>query len=108
MYPRDILYTLDNALSFTGLDQVKVNHKPRLLSDNGPCYLSGELSDYLEAQDMAHTLGRSYHPQIQSKIEHCYRSMKNQILLNNYYLPCELQEHLKSFVNYYNHERFIE
>jgi len=34
--------------------------------------------------------------------------MKNQILLNNYYLPVELQEHLHQFVNHYNHERYHE
>jgi hypothetical protein len=34
--------------------------------------------------------------------------MKNQILLNNYYLPCELQEHLQRFITYYNHERYHE
>ena len=34
--------------------------------------------------------------------------MKNQILLNNDYLPCELQEHLQKFVSYYNHERYHE
>jgi len=34
--------------------------------------------------------------------------MKNQILLNNYYLPGELQEHLQHFVSYYNHERYHE
>tara|TARA_R110000822_G_scaffold59736_7_gene148815 strand:- start:4550 stop:4792 length:243 start_codon:yes stop_codon:yes gene_type:complete len=34
--------------------------------------------------------------------------MKNQILLNNYYLPCEFQEHLQRFISYYNHERYHE
>ena len=34
--------------------------------------------------------------------------MKNQILLNNYYLPSELQEHIQRFVTYYNHERYHE
>lgn len=32
--------------------------------------------------------------------------MKNHILLNNYYLPSKLQEHLQRFVSYYNHERY--
>ncbi|MEH6528660.1 MAG: integrase core domain-containing protein [Porticoccus sp.] len=32
----------------------------------------------------------------------------SQILLNNYYLPCELREHLQRFVSYYNHERYHE
>ena len=108
MSARDVSDTLDDALDFTGLDRVKVNHKPRLLSDNGPCYISGELSDYLEENGMTHTRGRPYHPQTQGKIERWHRSMKNQILLNNYYLPSELQEHLQRFVSYYNHERYHE
>jgi len=108
MSANDVTDTLDDALSFTGLDEVKVNHKPRLLSDNGPCYISGELSEYLEENGMTHTRGRPYHPQTQGKIERWHRSMKNQILLNNYYLPSELQEHLQRFVSYYNHERYHE
>ncbi len=108
MSASDVADTLDDALFFTGLDQVKVRHKPRLLSDNGPCYISGELSDYLQANGMTHTRGRPYHPQTQGKIERWHRSMKNQILLNNYYLPGELQEHLQRFITYYNHERYHE
>lgn len=108
MSASDVSDTLDDALSFTGLDQVKVKHKPRLLSDNGPCYISGELSDYLKEHGMRHTRGRPYHPQTQGKIERWHRSMKNQILLENYYLPGELEEQLQQFVNYYNHERYHE
>ncbi len=108
MGANDVSDTLDDALRFTGLDEVTVNHKPRLLSDNGPCYVSGELANYLEEKGMTHTRGRPYHPQTQGKIERWHRSMKNQILLNNYYLPCELREHLQRFVSYYNHERYHE
>jgi transposase InsO family protein/transposase-like protein len=108
MSTSDVSDTLDDALSFTGLDEIKVNHKPRLLSDNGPCYISGELADYLEENGMMHTRGRPYHPQTQGKIERWHRSMKNQILLNNYYLPSELEEHMQRFVSYYNHERYHE
>ncbi len=35
-------------------------------------------------------------------------NMCKQILLNNYYLPSKLQEHLQRFVSYYNHERYHE
>ena len=104
----DVTDTLDDALNFAGLDEVRVRHKLRLLSDNGPCYVSGELSDYLKERDMRHTRGRPYHPQTQGKIERWHRSMKNQILLNNYYLPGELHEHLQRFISYYNHERYHE
>ena len=108
MSANDVSDTLDDALSFTGLDQVKVKHKPRLLSDNGPCYISADLASYLQQNGMTHTRGRPYHPQTQGKIERWHRSMKNQILLDHYYLPSELQEHLQQFVNYYNHERYHE
>jgi putative transposase len=43
----DVTETLDQALAFTGVDQVRVKHRPRLLSDNGSAYLSDELKEYL-------------------------------------------------------------
>ena len=49
-----------------------------------------------------------YHPQTQGKIERWHRSMKNQILLDNYYLPGQLKAALQQFVDYYNHERYHE
>ena len=95
-----------NRPGFSGGCFVWVN--PRLLSDNGPCYISGELSEYLQENGTTQTRGRPYHPQTRGKIERWYGSMKNQILLNNYYLASELQEHLQHFMNYYNHERYYE
>jgi len=108
MAATDVAGTLDEALSFTKLNSVKVKHKARLLSDNGPCYLSNELAEYLKHNGMAHTRGRPYHPQMQGKIERWHRSMKNQVLLENYYLPGELKTRINEFVNYYNHERYHE
>jgi putative transposase len=108
MSARDVSNTLDDARAFTGVDQVKVKHQPRLLSDNGPCYIAGELSDYLKANGMTHTRGRPCHPQTQGKIERWHRSMKNRILLENYHLPGELKRALQRFVDYYNHERYHE
>ena len=108
MSATDVSDTLYDALRFTGLDWVKVKHKPRLLSDNGPSYISGELADYLEDQGINHTRGRPYHAQTQGKIERWHRSLKNQILLDNYYLPGELEERIRQFVDYYNHERYHE
>jgi transposase InsO family protein len=108
MAASDVSDTLDDALSFTGLDQVKVKHKPRLLSDNGPSYIASDLADYLDDKGMDHTRGRPYHPQTQGKIERWHRSLKNQILLENYYLPGDLEQRIGEFVDYYNHERYHE
>ena len=105
MTASDVEDTLDLALQASGAQQVSIKHRPRLLSDNGPCYVSSELADYLESEGMAHTRGRPYHPQTQGKIERWHQSMKNQVLLNHYYSPSELEGAIGRFVEYYNHHR---
>ena len=68
----DVTDTLDLALQASGCDQATVLHKPRLLSDNGASYISGELADWLEDRQMDHVRGAPYHPQTQGKIpSHC-------------------------------------
>ena len=52
MRAEDVTDTLDRALAASGCDQAHVYHRPRLLSDNGPRYIAGELADYIEAQRM--------------------------------------------------------
>ena len=103
-----MIETLDQALAITGVDQVRVRHRPRLLSDNGPAYLSGELREYLGERRMTHTRGAPYHPQTQGKIERYHRTMKNVVKLQHYYFPWELEAALRDFVAYYNNERFHE
>ncbi len=104
----DVKLTLDDAIGRTGADQVVVKHRPRLLSDNGPCYLSKELKEYLKERKMQHTRGAPYHPQTQGKIERYHRSMKNVVKLENYYYPWELEKAIGQFVDYYNHQRYHE
>jgi transposase InsO family protein len=104
----DVMETLDKALAITGIDQVKVKHRPRLLSDNGPAYLSGELREYLGKRKMTHVRGAPYHPQTQGKIERWHRTMKNVVKLEHYYFPWQLTGALRDFVAYYNNERYHE
>jgi transposase InsO family protein len=108
MAATDVTETLDEALALTGVQSVRVRHRPRLLSDNGPAYISKDLKDYLEEQGMAHTRGRPYHPQTQGKIERYHRSMKNVVKLQHYYFPWELEAAVRDFVAYYNHRRYHE
>jgi putative transposase len=86
----DVTETLDQALAITGVDQVRVKHRSRLLSDNGPAYVSGELRDYLKKRKLDHTRGRPYHPQTQGKIERWHRTTKNVVKLQHDYFPWEL------------------
>ncbi len=104
----DVKQTLEDAIRFTGIGNPKVLHRPRLLSDNGPCYISKALGSYLEQEGIGHTRGKPYHPMTQGKIERYHRSMKNILLLENYYSPSELQYHIEIFVHYYNNYRYHE
>ncbi len=104
----DVEDTLDLALEASGLDQANVVHRPRLLSDNGPCYISGQLADYLGDKGMTHTRGAPYHPQTQGKIERWHQTLKNRILLENYFLPGDLEAQVDAFVGHYNHQRYHE
>ena len=89
MTATDVMETLDMARARAGIDRVLVHNKPRLLSDNGPCYLSRDLKAYLEERDMTHTRIAQYHPQTQGKIERYHRSIKNVFNLQHFYLPGE-------------------
>ena len=108
MRASDVTDTLDLALQASGCDQATVLHKPRLLSDNGSSYISGELADWLEDQQMDHVRGAPYHPQTQGKIERWHQTLKNRILLENYYLPGDLRQQISAFVDYHNHRRYHE
>ena len=108
MATTDVTETLDEALALTGVQSVRVRHRPRLLSDNGPAYVSKDLREYLDEQGMTHTRGRPYHPQTQGKIERYHRSMKSVVKLEHYDFPWELEAAVRDFVAYYNHRRYHE
>jgi putative transposase len=108
MNSRDVEATLEIALRKTGLDHVNVFLRPRLLSDNGSCYLSHDLEEYLQGKHIEHTRGAPYHPMTQGKIERYHRSMKNVVKLQNYYSPEELEREIADFVDYYNNRRYHE
>jgi len=104
----DVTDTLELALEASGCASAKVRHKPRLLSDNGSSYISGDLAEWLEGQGMDHVRGAPNHPQTQGKIERWHQTLKNRILLENYYLPGALEQAVEAFVEHYNHRRYHE
>ena len=104
----DVTATLEMALDASGLDKARVLHRPRLLSDNGSSYISDDLAKWMRRHDMAHVRGAPYHPMTQGKIERWHQTLKNRILLENYYLPGDLERQIESFVADYNHRRYHE
>lgn len=102
----DVKRTVDTAIVKAKLI---TKRPPRLLSDNGSCYIATELKSYLKDQhQMEQVHGRPNHPQTQGKIERYHRTMKNVVKLDNYYTPEELENALEKFVHTYNNERYHE
>jgi transposase InsO family protein len=83
MKAKDVTATLDLALAASGLDQMTVVHRPRLLSDNGSSYVASDLADWLDKQNIEHVGRAPYHPQTQGKIERWHQTLKNRILLES-------------------------
>jgi putative transposase len=60
------------------------------------------------SETFRHVRGAPYHPQTQGKIERWHQTLKNCILLENYYLPSDLERQINAFVERYNHVRYHE
>ena len=99
---------VDHGQAATGIDHVHVAHRPRLLSDNGPCYLSQQLATYLDTDGLPHTRSAPYHPMTQGKLERYHRSLKNVVQLEHYYTPWEVERAVARFVEDYKHRRYHE
>jgi transposase InsO family protein len=101
----DVERIVMKALDITGLT---VDERPKLLSDNGSCYISGDLKEFFKGLSITHVRGKPFHPQTQGKIERYHRTMKNIIKLEHYYSPEELERQIAEFVDYYNNHRYHE
>ncbi|HJZ14802.1 MAG TPA: IS3 family transposase [Stellaceae bacterium] len=108
MRAEDVTATLDLALQASGLHRASPTQRPRLLSDNGSSYVAGDLAKWLGARNIKHLRGAPYHPMTQGKIERWHQTLKNRILLENYYLPGDLEAQIAAFVADYNHRRYHE
>src|SRR5207237_220161 len=82
--------------------------RPRVLSDNGSSYIAGDLAKWLDDRKIKHLRGAPYHPMTQGKIERWHQTLKNRILLENYFLPGDLETQIAAFVDDYNHRRYHE
>lgn len=106
MKTSDVQRTIDHAVMKADL---RKGQMPRLLSDNGSCYVAEELKEYLkDNHGMKQVHGKPAHPQTQGKIERYHRTMKNVVKLHHYYSPEELEAALEEFVNRYNNHRYHE
>ncbi len=54
---------------------------------------------------MSHVRGAPYHPMTQGRIERWHQTLKNRILLENYYPQGDLETKIADFVTHYSYRR---
>ena len=78
------------ACDVTGMDDVPITQKARLLCGRGPVLISKPFGNYLEAKGLGHILASPYHLKTNGKIERYHHSFTERINLLVYYTPAEL------------------
>ncbi|NQW23993.1 MAG: DDE-type integrase/transposase/recombinase [SAR202 cluster bacterium] len=94
------------AIDVTGMTEVPLEDRTRLLSDNGSGYVSRAFRDYLGLVGIRHILAAPYHPQTNGKLEHYHQSIKQEVNQVPYEVPSDLEVAIAGFVDYYNHRRY--
>jgi hypothetical protein len=78
----------------------------RLLSDNGPGYVSRAFRDYLGMVGIRHILAAPFHPQTNGKLERYHQTLKRDVNQLPYEMPSDLEAAIVAFVSYYNYRRY--
>ena len=80
--------------------------KPRVISDNGPQFISKDFKDYIRLSGMTHVRTSPYYPQSNGKLERYHRTIKSTCIRVK--TPLSLEDArvtVADFVDHYNDNR---
>ena len=97
---------VQDAVDRTGMTEVPLEDRARLLSDNGSGYVSRAFGDYLHLVGIRHILAAPYHPQTNGKLERYHQTIKRDVNQVPYEVPSDLEAAIATFVSYYNYRRY--
>jgi len=106
MSANSLIEVVQQAVDATGMTDVPVENRTRLLSDNGAGYVSRAFRDYLNLVGIGHILAAPYHPQTNGKVERYQQSLKREVNQLPYELPSHLEKAIADFIDYYNYRRY--
>jgi transposase InsO family protein len=101
-----LIEVVQEAIDTTGMDDVPVQDRTKLLSDNGSGYVSRAFQEYLHQVGIRHILASPYHPQTNGKLERYHRTLKTEVNQVPYEVVSVLEGAIGAFVDFYNHHRY--
>jgi len=101
-----LIQVVQLAIDASGMTEVPLADRTRLLSDNGSGYVSRAFRDYLGLVGIRHILAAPYHPQTNGKLERYHQSIKQEVNQVPYEVPGDLEVATLGFVDYYNNRRY--
>jgi transposase InsO family protein len=106
MSANSLIEVIQEAVDATGMTEVPVEDRTRLLSDNGAGYVCRAFRDYLHLVGIRHILAAPFHPQTNGKVERYHQSIKREVNQVPYEFPSHLEQAIADFVEYYNCRRY--
>jgi len=106
MSANSLIEVVQDAVDATGMTDVSLKDRTRLLSDNGAGYISRIFRDYLKLVGIDHILSAPFHPQTNGKVERYQQSVKREVNQLPYEFPSQLEKAIADFVDYYNYRRY--
>ncbi len=82
-----LIEVVQDAVDLTGMTDVQVEDRTRLLSDNGSGYVSRLFREYLQLVGIRHVLAAPYHPQTNGKLERYHQTLKRDVNQLPYDVP---------------------
>ena len=101
-----LIEVVQDAVDSTGMTDVPLEDRTKLLSDNGSGYVSRAFRDYLHLVGIRHILAAPFHPQTNGKLERYHQTLKRGVNQIPYEAPSDLHLAIAEFVNYYNFHRY--
>ncbi len=101
-----LIEVVQESVDVTGMTDVAIEDRTKLLSDNGSGYVSRAFRDYLQLVGIRHILAAPYRPQTNGKLERYHQTIKRDVNQVVYEVPNELGREIIRFVEYYNHRRY--
>ena len=101
-----LIDVVQDAVDLTGMTDVQVEDRTRLLSDNGSGYISKAFHEYVQLVGIRHIFAAPYHPQTNGKLERYHQTLKRSVNQVPYDVPKDLQSAIKEFVEFYNYRRY--